>query len=817
MLKRILSCIILICALIIPLHPTLAAEAELSFTLPNGREDAQGYLNDGNLLTRLTLVNKQSLLIEWEGTIEGLTLHWYEPGGNPTLEWLNSSGNELKTEKPTIDSYRCFYPSADASALRITAVNRSISLCEVEICKKGESPSRVYGDIQSADLLLVLASVTEETVSLGGLLPRYANEQGIKTSILYVSNDYGNLVGENLNALKAMGLDIYPVYLRKEDHNAPSLSRMQQYWKSNELCAQLARYFDIIRPSVIVVADPDDELSRPREQYTAQCMVDYCKKDGFRQSHGYVQKLYSLDVNGTTVIDWTTPAATEGEPTAFELANRGYECYNSQKLYQRELDASTAFELEYSTVGEDAICTDLMENVDTGVFVGYIAPTPLPTFAPTEAPSAEPTAEPTTEPTSEPTQQPSEQPIADFTEPKSTPLSGRMGLYLFIGLIAGAIIFFSLRFIVEKRSKGLATVLTILAVLLMLGAIATMCYSYFMGPSSVGAVEATPAPTAELTQAPATPSAAPVDLNTPAPTAEPTATPDPLAQYFRAEGEPKEVISYDWLNGHWEYKSDILSVIIDRDEYTQDGKPQCRYIAHIRMRNIDSFRTGLASNLANAANLMPPWQLARSYRAVLAITGDNLTQAEKEAKGILIRNGRFYSDYAREDTIAFVGNMDMKIIDKGAMSGTQLLDSGVQNSYSFGPTLVKNGQINENASKHRVAHHANPRCGIGIIEPGHFVAIVCDGRDAARAYNVTMDDFAKMFYELGVTDAYNLDGGSSTAMVFMGENINWHSGADGHQRNWVDALMWGYSQSVPSVLDPVYHNGRGSTYRTDLP
>lgn len=183
----------------------------------------------------------------------------------------------------------------------------------------------------------------------------------------------------------------------------------------------------------------------------------------------------------------------------------------------------------------------------------------------------------------------------------------------------------------------------------------------------------------------------------------------------------------------------------------------------------------------------------------------------------MIRNGRFYSDYAREDTIAFVGNMDMKIIDKGAMSGTQLLDSGVQNSYSFGPTLVKNGQINENASKHRVAHHANPRCGIGIIEPGHFVAIVCDGRDAARAYNVTMDDFAKMFYELGVTDAYNLDGGSSTAMVFMGENINWHSGADGHQRNWVDALMWGYSQSVPSVLDPVYHNGRGSTYRTDLP
>jgi len=123
---------------------------------------------------------------------------------------------------------------------------------------------------------------------------------------------------------------------------------------------------------------------------------------------------------------------------------------------------------------------------------------------------------------------------------------------------------------------------------------------------------------------------------------------------------------------------------------------------------------------------------------------------------------------------------------------------------------VENGEVNPRANEHRVSW-GNPRCGIGMVEPGHFVAIVADGRDPKRAFNITLPEFAEIFAEQGVEVAYNLDGGSSAAMIFMGEHINWHSG-ESPQRSWADALLWGYSRQVPDPTDPVAHTGGGAVY-----
>ena len=288
---------------------------------------------------------------------------------------------------------------------------------------------------------------------------------------------------------------------------------------------------------------------------------------------------------------------------------------------------------------------------------------------------------------------------------------------------------------------------------------------------------------------------------------EPSYEPSP---YFRNEGEEEEVIVSDYDAGHWEYRSDTLSVMIDRENFQLNDLPQCIYTAYIRSRGADSFRAGLAAD-ADADVLVMPWRLARTYKAVLAITGDNLTNAEKEIKGILIRNGTYYSDYGKEDSLAVYSSSSLSILKKEEASGLKILDSGVRNVYSFGPVLVENGEVNPDASKHRVAK-GNPRCGVGMLADGTVIAIVADGRDPTRAYNLTLDEFAEIFREKGAVFAYNMDGGSSAAMVFMGENINWHSGKGDPQRTWIDALMWGYSEQVPDVSDPVNHNGDGKKY-----
>jgi hypothetical protein len=84
-----------------------------------------------------------------------------------------------------------------------------------------------------------------------------------------------------------------------------------------------------------------------------------------------------------------------------------------------------------------------------------------------------------------------------------------------------------------------------------------------------------------------------------------------------------------------------------------------------------------------------------------------------------------------------------------------------------------------------------------MVEPGHFVVIVCDGAAAGIQFgHVFLPEFAQLFVDQGCTTAYNLDGGVSACMVFMGEQLNQHGNKrvgtyqDSYQRRVPDGLVW---------------------------
>ena len=60
---------------------------------------------------------------------------------------------------------------------------------------------------------------------------------------------------------------------------------------------------------------------------------------------------------------------------------------------------------------------------------------------------------------------------------------------------------------------------------------------------------------------------------------------------------------------------------------------------------------------------------------------------------------------------------------------------------------------------------------LGYYEPGHYVIVYCDnyGETSQGMNEVMMIDLMK---SLNVKDAFNLDGGTSTVLVFMGQVIN---------------------------------------------
>lgn len=823
--KRAIIFILLILLALFPAVSVSAEGAEASpylpceIAVPAGRENAIGNLTDGNSATRFTLTSGQTLSVAWTGEASGVLLDWYDTNYRVTINLYTPTGELLSSTPNPELQYRMFLPAEGAGSMEILCAKGWMSLaslCELRVCAAGYEPPYLTKR-EPVDLMLVLSGMSEETDLLGGLLPLYTGEHHIRTAIVYVGKDDGNQVQEGFRALEAMGVDVIPIFLQKDDQATCSIDRLGGYWKETQLIDTLFNLFKKYRPTVVVTCDPQDTLSMVRTPYTARLTERILRSE--RADSLSVQKFYHLSEGGQTVIDWTKPLVSYDGRTAREVAETGYAEYRSEACFGTVIPESSRFLLAYSKVGEDEARNDLFEHIAPGDLLRYAAPTqtpaptpkptekPTPTIAPMPAITERPTIVPTVAPTAAPTAASTAESAPEPGREKSGP--GRLSIALFAA--SGASFCAALCLRKKKRTSarilfGAAAGLLILGLVFLSSKEPERQTETQAAPTAV-ATE-TPSPTAEPTPEPTSaPAAEPTEA--PAPTPEPMPTPDPNDRYFRQEGEPEEVIIQDYDNGHWEYRSDILSVMIDRETFKMNNHPYCQYIAHIRMRKVNSFRSIVSSHMEIATASEPPWRLARNFRTVLAITGDNINNADLSYKGILIRRGILYSDHNGEDTLVIRDDFTMDIIHRGEASGVDLLDSGVLSTYSFGPTLVENHEINPNIGRHRVVKE-NPRCGIGMVEPGHFVAIVTDGRDERRAFGYTMEQFAKVFLEQGVEIAYNLDGGSSAAMVFMGEHVNWHS--DGTQRTWADALAWGYSRQVPDPTVIATHIGEGVIY-----
>ncbi len=473
------------------------------------------------------------------------------------------------------------------------------------------------------------------------------------------------------------------------------------------------------------------------------------------------------------------------ERTALECAEKALAACSTIALYRPHAPQENAFTLAFSAVGEDSGKNDLFEHIPAETLSN--AGLPAPTIAPTPIPTPEPTALPDT------VTAPDAAAAAETSDEPQHP-----GLYPAVGCLALGIATAAALYFCKRRAwteqHGTTGTLLRSAIPLAAGALLAAALLLTDLPAKTAEPEATPAPTLAATAEP-----------TPEPEPEPE---DAWTPYFRQPGDPEEVVLVDEENGRWEYRSDTLSVLIDR--HTDESVPLVWYIAHIRMRGVDAFRPGFGSPVDNGKHRLKPWRLARRACAVLAITGDNLVNGEMNRKGRLIRNGRLYADGNDQPTLALCPDMTLRIYERNTPPDT-ILEDGVQNTFGFGPVLVRDGQVaEEECCRHRV-RNKNPRAGIGMVEPGYYVAIVVDGRQAEYSVGVTLLEYAEMFVNEGCTVAYNMDGGVSSGMLFMGENLNQHKDSRSKkrsgQRSWADALLFGYSELVPTEDDPIYNTG----------
>ena len=114
---------------------------------------------------------------------------------------------------------------------------------------------------------------------------------------------------------------------------------------------------------------------------------------------------------------------------------------------------------------------------------------------------------------------------------------------------------------------------------------------------------------------------------------------------------------------------------------------------------------------------------------------------------------------------------------------------------SAGPALIRDGVAVSDFLGESAKHEAgfslrrHPRTAVGQREDGTLVFVVVDGRQPELSVGMSLPELAELLLRLGVSDAYNLDGGGSTTMVIQGKIVSSPSEGTG-ERPVSDAILF---------------------------
>lgn len=209
------------------------------------------------------------------------------------------------------------------------------------------------------------------------------------------------------------------------------------------------------------------------------------------------------------------------------------------------------------------------------------------------------------------------------------------------------------------------------------------------------------------------------------------------------------------------YRSANINVTIQKHE--ENGVTY--YVADIYVKNLECFRTAFAQDTFGYTD--PTNVIAQQKDAIIAINGDYCVNNA----GPVVRNGEMpRAETYSSDVLVMGWDGVMTTYSPEEFDLAKVQTEGAWQVWTFGPMLLKDGQpmteFNSSVNK------ANPRTAIGYYEPGHYCFVVIDGRQEGYSVGMTTAQMSQLFADMGCTVAYNLDGGQTSEMAYMGDMVN---------------------------------------------
>lgn len=249
-----------------------------------------------------------------------------------------------------------------------------------------------------------------------------------------------------------------------------------------------------------------------------------------------------------------------------------------------------------------------------------------------------------------------------------------------------------------------------------------------------------------------------------------------------------------WLSDE-EYQDESIHVTV---EHSNVGKVKTS-IVRVKIADASQIRTAMSKDNYDDKTYVKATAMAKHVNAIAAVNGDFFKYFYKI--GYVVRQGVFYRD-------ALNGERDVLIIDnKGDfhavrnatsesmadyLANTFPQDRTVINTFTLGPVLVENGEVQEITTREFQYRYKMQRVCIAQIGELEYAIVECDGKADATS-GMTMANFAEYVQSLfpDCILAYNLDGGGSTNVIV--NNVRIHKNTDA--RNISDILYFASAAS----------------------
>lgn len=199
--------------------------------------------------------------------------------------------------------------------------------------------------------------------------------------------------------------------------------------------------------------------------------------------------------------------------------------------------------------------------------------------------------------------------------------------------------------------------------------------------------------------------------------------------------------------------------------------------SEVKIAHASQLRRFLADGTYGSEKLYYPTEMATTVNAVTASAGDFYKFRDM---GVIVYNGQVQRVNSQLD-ICYIDKKGNMLFTKAGEIATReqaeqfVADNDVRFSLAFGPILVRDGKYVENSANYPVGQGEKKYSRAAFAQVGelhYLMATVNLGGNDRYKNTLRINDWAHFLADLGVEQAYALDGGQTATIVTNNQLVN---------------------------------------------